>query len=235
MWNTYCRQSLILRRRFPRKLVEGRTTNIMSMVAHSGRKPRCFSGRMPPGTQQAPPSWANSSRSGIFVVVYEIYYKLQIENLVGAPIIFCCTKCITVALYLLLRIFYLYIYPYSYRYLYRSLSIYIPLISLGAYKFVLLLAYLLAPDAKTDENKHFSLFLGCYKLMNDRTRLFCDLHGNELLYHKPRGEVKGETAGYDATPAGKVDMFKVTSISRSSMGLSFFTKPWTVSHKLKAS
>lgn len=41
------------------------------------------------------------------------------------------------------------------------------------------------------------------------TRLFCDLHGNELLYHKPRGEVKGDTAGYDATPAGKIDMFKV--------------------------
>ena len=41
-------------------------------------------------------------------------------------------------------------------------------------------------------------------------RLFCDLHGNELLYHKPKGEVTGQTAGYDAAPAGSVDMSKVS-------------------------
>lgn len=40
-------------------------------------------------------------------------------------------------------------------------------------------------------------------------RLFCDLHGNELVYHKPKGAVTGETAGYDATPAGSIDMSKV--------------------------
>ncbi|CAN0270425.1 unnamed protein product, partial [Ectocarpus fasciculatus] len=48
---------------------------------------------------------------------------------------------------------------------------------------------------------------------SEAQRLFCDLHGNELLYHKPKGAVKGETAGYDATPAGKIDMFKMKLVA----------------------
>eukprot|EP00904_Undaria_pinnatifida_P008617 jgi/Undpi1/4886/HiC_scaffold_19.g08238.m1 len=44
-------------------------------------------------------------------------------------------------------------------------------------------------------------------------RLFCDLHGNELLYHKPKGGVTGQTAGYNAAPAGSVDMSKVYLLS----------------------
>ncbi|CAM9806022.1 unnamed protein product [Scytosiphon promiscuus] len=52
-------------------------------------------------------------------------------------------------------------------------------------------------------------------------RLFCDLHGNELLYHKPKGGVKGETAGgvgVVVDTAVLVDAFlmKLVATTRSS-------------------
>ncbi len=65
-------------------------------------------------------------------------------------------------------------------------------------------------------NSHQTAFLSRFSTINNDlfvSRLFCDLHGNELLYHKPKGGVKGDTAGYDAAPAGKVDMFKVSNHS----------------------
>lgn len=65
-------------------------------------------------------------------------------------------------------------------------------------------------DTSVTFRLYFTFCLGHHnRTLEHRVRLFCDLHGNELLYHKPKGEVKGETAGYDAAPAGKVDMFKV--------------------------
>ena len=50
----------------------------------------------------------------------------------------------------------------------------------------------------------------------ESARLFCDLHGNELLYHKPKGGVTGQTAGYNAAPAGSVDMSKVSRLITTS-------------------
>ena len=52
-------------------------------------------------------------------------------------------------------------------------------------------------------------FFGAFGCMWGTDRLFCDLHGNELLYHKPKGAVTEGSAGYDAKPAGSVDMSKV--------------------------
>ncbi|CAN0105490.1 unnamed protein product, partial [Discosporangium mesarthrocarpum] len=49
-------------------------------------------------------------------------------------------------------------------------------------------------------------------------RLFCDLHGSELLFHNPKGPVTETSAGYDPSPAGSVDMsqMKLVATTRTS-------------------